>query len=274
MSSLSTKANKSRSSTSQKIRSKKGTKSAAKKPARPGKITAAPKKTSASKTKKQTVAAGRSQVAKKSASSAPAKAVKKSARPVASKKRVASRKIKAVTKSAPLEKRGPSANAFAAVKAFEQALKLFNRHNFDAAKTAFLELNSKFSEQTEIVARARTYLTICGQRLSRTPAAPRNPDALYDQGVFEFNRGNFKESIDLFSRALKSEPRSDHVLYSLAAAYARLNEPQRSLDSLRRAISIRNVHRSHARNDADFASLHTNEEFQQLTGFGFDFAEE
>jgi hypothetical protein len=64
------------------------------------------------------------------------------------------------------------------------------------------------------------------------------------------------------------------VLYSLAAAYARLNEPQRSLDSLRRAISIRNVHRSHARNDADFASLHTNEEFQQLTGFGFDFAEE
>jgi hypothetical protein len=43
---------------------------------------------------------------------------------------------------------------------------------------------------------------------------------------------------------------------------------------LRRAISIRNVHRSHARNDADFASLHTNEEFQQLTGFGFDFAEE
>jgi tetratricopeptide (TPR) repeat protein len=182
--------------------------------------------------------------------------------------------VKAAAKAAPLERRGPSASAFAAVKAFEQALKLFNRHNFDAAKSAFVELNSKFSEQTEIVARARTYLTICEQRLSRTPAAPRNPDALYDQGVFEFNRGNFKESIDLFSRALKSDPRSDHVLYSLAAAYARLNEPQRSLDSLRRAISIRNVHRSHARNDADFASLHTNEEFQQLTGFGFDFAEE
>ena len=53
---------------------------------------------------------------------------------------------------------------------------------------------------------------------------------------------------------------------------ARVKHGQR--DALRRAISLRSVHRSHARRDLDFASLHTNEDFQQLTGFGFDFDEE
>lgn len=132
----------------------------------------------------------------------------------------------------------------------------------------------KFGEQHEVVARARTYLAICGQRLARAPSVPRNTDALYDQGVFELNNGNIRKAIELFEKGLKTEPRADHVLYSLAAAYSRLNEPPKALDALRRAISLRPVHRSHARRDLDFAGLHTNEEFQHLTGFGFDFTEE
>ena len=133
---------------------------------------------------------------------------------------------------------------------------------------------SKFAEQAEIVARARTYLTICEQRLARSPSVPRNPDALYNQGVFELNRGETDEAIGLFEKALKVEPRADHVFYSLAAAYARLNDTPRAMDALRRAIGIRPVQRSHARRDLDFASLRSNEDFQQLTGFGFDLSEE
>ncbi|HXG92672.1 MAG TPA: tetratricopeptide repeat protein [Blastocatellia bacterium] len=120
----------------------------------------------------------------------------------------------------------------------------------------------------------RTYLAIIEQRLARAPSIPRNPDALYNQGVFEHNRGNFEDARALFEKALKADPRADHIWYSLAAAYARLNDPQKSLDALRRAIAIRAVHRSHARSDPDFTNLHDNEEFQQLTGFGFDFIEE
>ncbi|HSF23026.1 MAG TPA: tetratricopeptide repeat protein, partial [Blastocatellia bacterium] len=139
---------------------------------------------------------------------------------------------------------------------------------------AFEGLQNRFGEEAEVVARVRTYLAICEQRLGRAPAAPRNADALYDQGVFELNRGSIRESIELFEKALKVEPRADHVFYSLAAAHARLNDSAKALDALRRAIAIRPVHRPHARRDLDFVNLRSNDEFQSLTGFGFDLINE
>ncbi|MEK6284987.1 MAG: tetratricopeptide repeat protein [Acidobacteriota bacterium] len=190
-------------------------------------------------------------------------------------KMLAARRRALVPKPLPAPpKKPPSPSTLAAVRAFEQALRLFNRQDFATAKSTFVSLLSKFNDQAEIVSRVRTYLAICEQRLARTPAVPRNPDALYNQGVFELNKGNTTEAIELFEKALKVEPRADHIYYSLAAAYARLNNTSKALDALRRAIGIRPVHRSHARRDFDFASLRGNEDFQQLTGFGFDLVDE
>lgn len=293
MGSLITKVNKSGSRASAKVRAtSKGKKAASKKPQRPGKITATPK-AKASKAKKAAPVKAKKQLApaKKSAAKATKKALtKKGAKPPIAKKPVRSAKkpskrpltTKATPRSArqmarpapPPPKKAPAPSTLAAVRAFEQALKSFNRHDFSAAKSAFVDILGKFSDQAEIAARARTYLAISEQRLARAPSAPRGPDALYDQGVFELNKGNTREAIELFDKALKAEPRADHILYSLAAAYARLNDTNRAIDALRRAIHIRSVHRPHARRDLDFASLRSNEDFQQLTGYGYDFIED
>ena len=61
---------------------------------------------------------------------------------------------------------------------------------------------------------------------------------------------------------------------SEAAAYARLSEGYRALEFLRQAIYLQSVHRSRARSDMDFASLHNSEEFQQMTGFGVGYVED
>ncbi len=290
MSSLITKANKSRSPASQKVRTTKGKKVADKKPQRPGKITAAPKakKAAPAKSKKQ-ISPTKKTAAAASKKTPPKKTVKVAAKPAKKpvaramskmtprpQAKAAKRAAAPVTPAKAVQppKKSPVPNALLAVKAFEQALRLFNRHDYAAAKEAFNGLLAKFSEQADIVAPARTYLAICDQRMARAPAAPRNPDALYDQGVVQLNKGNFSEAVGLFEKGLKAEPRADHIWYSLSAAYARMHQSFKSLDALRRAISIRSVHRSHARRDPDFASLHTSEEFQQLTGFGFDFDEE
>jgi tetratricopeptide (TPR) repeat protein len=274
MGTLVSKANKSRSPASQKLRAKKGKKAASKKPQRPGKIAkpAKDKKAVSVKTKKSPSPAKKpaSTSKKKIVKAAPQRTVKAATRKAGSD----ARSKQAVVKAAPPPKKSPTPSALAAVQAFEQALKVFNRHEFASARSGFESILEKFGDQHEVVARARTYLAICEQRLARAPIVPRNTDALYDQGVFELNKGNIRKAIELFDKALKAEPRADHVLYSLAASYARLNEPQKALDALRRAISFRTVHRSHARRDLDFAGLHSNEEFQHLTGFGFDFAEE
>ena len=310
MSSLITKASKRGLSASKRIRATKGKKATPRKPKRPGRITAAPKskkpaigkKSPAVKKGKQTASrkpsgrATRKVVAKKKSAAAasarrskPVLAKKQStkkppvkvsapqkrlSKPASRKALLARRRALAPKPAPPPVKKPPSPGTLAAVRAFEQALRLFNRHEFAAARSAFLAVLAKFAEQAEIVARARTYLAICEQRLARSPSVPRNPDALYNEGVFQLNRGNTDEAVELFEKALKAEPRADHVFYSLAAAHARLNDTLKAMEALRRAIGIRPVHRSHARRDLDFVGLRSNEDFQQLTGFGFDLSEE
>ncbi len=171
-------------------------------------------------------------------------------------------------------KKAPTPDSIAAVHAFEQGLKLFHRQDYSAAQSIFENILAKYGDQAEVIAGARTYLNICEQKLASTPPVPRNSDALYNRGVFEMNRGNIRGSIELFEKALKSDPRADYVLYSLAAAHARISDVPKALNALRRAIALRTVHRSHARRDRDFAGLHNNEDFKQLTGYGLDLYED
>lgn len=231
-----------------------------------------PKKTNASVSKsKRTVAAGSKTHVVKTPARKPVSAAAKAK----SRKALLARRRAFAPRPMPAPpKKPPSPGTLAAVRAFEQALRLFNRQDFVTAKKAFDGLLDKFADQADIVARVRTYLAICDQRLARTPSTPRNSDALYDRGVFEFNRGNTAEAIESFEKALKVEPRADHVFYSLAAAYARLNNVTKALEALRHAIGIRPAHRPHARRDLDFAGLRSDESFQQLTGFGFDLVHE
>jgi len=292
MSSLITKAGKSRSQASQKARTKKGKKAAPKTDSQSAKAAAKkpvkassaqkPKKASASKTAKKSSASNKLAAKAKSAptsrKTSKVASAKSGKKPAASK--AASRKTANVPKSNTAKgmqsppRKAPTSNASIALKSFEQAVKIFNRHDFAAAKAAFESLLEKFSEQLDIVALARKYLAICDQRLASVRSVPRNPDALYDQGIFEFNRGNVKDSIALFEKALKAAPKADHIFYSLAAAHARLNDAGKALEALRRAVAFQPIHRSHARQDLDFTNLHDNEAFRQLTGFGFDLSEE
>ena len=85
------------------------------------------------------------------------------------------------------------------------------------------------------------------------------------------NRANVREAILLLEKALKAQPKGAHIGYSLAAAYARLGEYKKALDYLRQAIQLEPVHRSRARSDVDFLGLHSNEDFQQMTGFGIGY---
>jgi tetratricopeptide (TPR) repeat protein len=269
MTSLVTKLNKGRSPVSKRATTKKVASKKIKK-----KIAAAPKKGAVKKAEKQAplkkLSAAKGASAKKGA-----KAAKKPARRAEAKKVVATKAVaKTSAPAKPIQQQSPLApQTFAALRAFEQALKVFNRQDFAAAKVAFENFLERFGNQAEIAARARTYLAICDKRLARAPSIPRNPDALYNRGVFELNKGNLREAVELFEKALKAEPRADHVLYSLAAAYARIGNASRALDTLQRAISLQPVHRPHARRDPDFASLRTNPRFQKLVGLEFDFLE-
>lgn len=158
-----------------------------------------------------------------------------------------------------------------AVRAFEQAVRIFNRRNFAEARPLFETLLDRYPNEVEVAARAQTYLQVCMQKLAHKPTSPRDAEELYDRGVFALNIGDFPQARNFFEKALRLHPNEPHVLYSLAATYAQSGTPDQALDYLTRSIQMQPRLRSQALNDADFSRLREDKRFLELTGVSSPF---
>ncbi len=159
--------------------------------------------------------------------------------------------------------RQPSA---VALKVFEQAVKVFNRRQFEEAKVLLENLITRYPHEVEILARVNTYLHVCNQRLAHAQNLPRNAEELYDRGVFALNTGDFVLARSYFEKALRIKPDEPHIIYSLAATLVQLGEIEAGLDCLRRSIKLHPRFRTQALNDADFTDLRENRQFLALLG--------
>src|SRR5262249_32205638 len=122
-----------------------------------------------------------------------------------------------------------------ALRAFEQAVKVFNRRQFEDAKAMFETVQLKYPGDLEIVARAQMYIQVCKQKLEQETksSAPRNADELYDHGVFALNIGDFTQARVFFEKALRLHPDAPHLLYSLAATHAQTGSHEEALNYLK-----------------------------------------
>ena len=148
--------------------------------------------------------------------------------------------------------------------AFERAHKEFVRGRFAEARNQFRVLVDKFSQVSEVAARARTYLAIAESRLRTESMLPRDADSLYDRGVIELNRGEYVAAQEMFERALKREPEAAHIHYGLAATRARLGSIDLALESLQRALAIQPNLRVRAQHDHDLNPLRNDPDFDRL----------
>lgn len=152
------------------------------------------------------------------------------------------------------------------VRAFEQAVKVFNRRDFAEARSLFEGLLSRYPQEVEVAARAQTYLHVCNQKLAHKQSSPRDADELYDRGVVALNTGDFTQARSFFEKALRLRPNEPYVLYSLAATHAQSGTHDQALDYLTRSIQMQPRLRSQALNDADFSGLREDKRFLELTG--------
>jgi tetratricopeptide (TPR) repeat protein len=165
---------------------------------------------------------------------------------------------------APPPPRQPTVDESAALSAFERAHKEFVRGRFAEARNQFRVLVDKYSQVSEVAARARTYLAIAESRLRTESMLPRDADSLYDRGVIELNRGEYVAAQEMFERALKREPEAAHIHYGLAATRARLGSIDLALESLQRALDLQPSLRVRAQHDHDLNPLRNDPDFDRL----------
>ncbi len=158
----------------------------------------------------------------------------------------------------------PSQDEMAAIRAFERAHKEFTRGRFGEARQLFRALIEQHPHASEVTARARIYLAIAESRLRTDTALPRDPDALYDRGVIELNRGDYVAAQELFERALKREPEAAHIHYGLAATRSRLGSITPALEALERALDLQPNLRIRAQHDQDLAALRNEPDYERL----------
>ncbi|HEY6120351.1 MAG TPA: tetratricopeptide repeat protein [Pyrinomonadaceae bacterium] len=160
--------------------------------------------------------------------------------------------------------RQPTIDEAAALRTFEKAHKEFTRGRFAEARNQFRFLLEKYSQVSEVAARARTYLAIAESRLRTESMLPRDADSLYDRGVIELNRGEYVAAQEMFERALKREPEAAHIHYGLAATRARLGSIDLALQSLERALDLQPNLRVRAQHDHDLNPLRNDPDFDKL----------
>jgi tetratricopeptide (TPR) repeat protein len=262
-------------------------------------VSAAPKRAASSKGVKPTATSAKSAAQKKTSAKTSAKSVKASAkkttikakprRPTlkskpkaalkkahpasrgkaAAKTRVkAARKLRSKHKVSPPPPPEPPRRkvASAVLRAFDHAVKVFNRRQFAEAKPLFESIQHQYPDEVEINARAQTYIHVCAQKLARPPSSPRNADELYDRGVVALNIGDFTQARSFFEKALRLRPDSPHVLYSLAVTHAQTGAPEEALDYLNRSIQMQPRFRAQALNDTDFSELREDKRFLEMLG--------
>jgi tetratricopeptide (TPR) repeat protein len=159
-----------------------------------------------------------------------------------------------------------SKNTTGALVILEKGIKQLYLKDFKKARSEFKSLIETFSAESEIIAKARSYIQIC----DREEAAHRRPaitnDQLYTLGVMEHNRGNFEGAISHFKQSLEKNRNAEHIYYSLAASLSQKGDAPEAIQTLRRAIEMNEDNRIYAKNDQDFASLHSNRDFADLVG--------
>jgi len=200
------------------------------------------------------------------------KIVAKTQKKVVAKKRVKAktlRRLPIIVSKAPTPPDAPRRQVTSgALRAFEQAVKVFNRRQFEDAKGMFESVQLKYLGDLEIVARAQMYIQVCKQKLEQETksATPRNAEELYDHGVFALNIGDFTQARSFFEKALRLHPDAPHLLYSLAATHAQTGAHEEALNYLKRSIQVQPRFRTQAYNDADFSGLRDNRQFLELVG--------
>jgi tetratricopeptide (TPR) repeat protein len=207
---------------------------------------------------KSKVAKAAPRSAKKASAKVGRKSSGKSARSV-------SKRLTAAPKAQPQPQKVPSKQFAGAVAALEVGIKLMYAESYEKAIRTFNRVIADYAEEPEIQASAKARIQACEKKLhERGRTVYRSADDHYNVGIALLNRGELESAIGHLQHALKLAPKSDHVLYAMAAANALQGNKDQALTYLKQSIHHRPENRFQAVQDRDFAALIEEPAFKEL----------
>jgi tetratricopeptide (TPR) repeat protein len=150
-----------------------------------------------------------------------------------------------------------------ALQNYEAGLRALQEHKFDKAKPLFQKVLAGPSK--ELTDRATIHLSICNQHLERSTATQfKTVEEHFDYTVSLMNVGDYITAREHIEKLLKQAPKTDFVVYGLAALDCLTGHVEDSLKHLDEALRLNTSLRYQARNDSDFHNLAEDPRFTEL----------
>lgn len=150
-----------------------------------------------------------------------------------------------------------------ALQNYEAGLRALQEHKFEKAKPLFEKVLAGPSR--ELTDRAAIHLSICNQHLERSTAQQfKSVEEHYDYAVSLMNVGDYVTAREHIEKLLKQAPKTDFVIYGLAALDCLTGHVENSLKHLDEALRLNSSLRFQARNDSDFHNLAEDPRFTEL----------
>jgi tetratricopeptide (TPR) repeat protein len=150
-----------------------------------------------------------------------------------------------------------------ALQNYEAGLRALQEHKFEKAKPLFQKVLAGPSK--ELTDRAAIHLSICNQHLERSTTTQfKSVEEHYDYAVSLMNVGDYVTAREHIEKLLKQAPKTDFVIYGLAALDCLTGHVEDSLKHLDEALRLNSGLRYQARNDTDFHNLAEDPRFTEL----------
>ncbi len=132
-----------------------------------------------------------------------------------------------------------------------------------------LEKAVELADRPELRERARQFLAACRQKAQAEdgkPAKDRDVDP-YLQAVYEKNRGDFREALEICRRGGRDQ-KDERFAYLAASIHALENRTEEAAQALAKAVELNSKNRIYAFHDSDFAELRKDRDYRSLFGLG------
>jgi len=150
-----------------------------------------------------------------------------------------------------------------ALQNYEAGLRALQEHKFEKAKPLFEKVLAGANK--ELTDRAAVHLSTCNQQLERSTSNQfKTIEEHFDYAVSLMNVGDYVTAREHIEKLVKQAPKTDFVIYGLAALDCLTGHVEDSLKHLDEALRLNTSLRYQARNDSDFHNLAEDPRFTEL----------